>query len=136
MELFVEKPEANDDDVVFNNSLALALNSNSSECVRAILQAATSSKISWGSYHCYNSVMPGLVGRYPYLSYQFLAGLKNEMVGDLEVPFQVMDGLRGGLIRTAPIFTNVNRLWQSHINSMEAKTRAVEVGVGKRGRKR
>jgi hypothetical protein len=43
-------------------------------------------------------------------------------LGDLEVPVAVMRGLDSSVIRTAPIFTNVRNLWQSHLKLHEVKS--------------
>eukprot|EP00798_Chlamydomonas_sp_ICE-L_P028268 gene28270-31373_t len=96
VELFTEKAVVEAEDIIINNSLALSLNSQSSECVRVILDAAAENK--------------------------FLACLELLQLGELEVPVNVMKGLEGGIIRTAPIFTNVQHLWQSHFKGHEVKS--------------
>lgn len=46
MELFTEKHEIDDEDLIQNNALALALNSKSSVCVQVILDAVCMNKVS------------------------------------------------------------------------------------------
>ena len=66
-------------------------------------------------------MMPALAVRYPFMCFQFLAALDLRPLGDLEVPVAVMKGLDRSVIRTAPIFTNVKSLWQSHLKLHEVK---------------
>lgn len=84
-----------------------------------VLDAAAASKVSWGSYHAITDMIPSLAVRYPYMCYQFLAQLELFALGDLEVPVAVIKGLDQSVIRTAPIFTNVRNLWQSHLKLHE-----------------
>ncbi len=126
VELFTEKRSADHMELILNNALALALNSKSSECVQVLLDAAAENKVSWGSYHAVTDMIPSLAVRYPYMCYGFLAGLSLQKVGDLEVPVQVIDAMQNSVIRTAPFFTNVKALWNSHLRLHEAKDNANE----------
>ncbi len=121
VELFTEKHEVDHMDLIMNNALALALNSKSSECVQVVLDATALNKVAFGSYHAITDMMPSLAVRYPYMCYQFLAQLDLAALGDLEVPVAVMRGLDKSVIRTAPIFTNVRNLWQSHLKLHEVR---------------
>ncbi|KAG2498331.1 hypothetical protein HYH03_003591 [Edaphochlamys debaryana] len=116
--------EARDQDhmaLIQNNAVALSLNSKSSECVQAVLDAAAANKVSWGSYHAITDMIPSLALRYPIMCYHFLAALDLRHLGDLEVPVAVLKGLDRSVIRTAPIFTNVKNLWQGHLKLHEVK---------------
>lgn len=121
VELFTEKRDLDHMELIMNNCLALALNSRSSECVQVVLDCGGFNKISWGSYHAITDMIPSLAVRYPYMCYQFLAQLQLVALGDLEVPVAVMRGLDSSVIRTAPIFTNVRQLWQSHLRLHEVR---------------
>ncbi|KXZ51579.1 hypothetical protein GPECTOR_12g542 [Gonium pectorale] len=107
--------------LIQNNAVALSLNSKSSECVQAVLDAAAANKVSWGSYHAITDMIPSLALRYPIMCYHFLAALDLRHLGDLEVPVAVLKGLDRSVIRTAPIFTNVKNLWQGHLKLHEVK---------------
>lgn len=126
VELFTEKRDAAHMDLIMNNALALALNSKSSECVQVLLDAAAAEKVSWGSYHAITDMVPELAVRYPYMCYGFLAHLKLQKIGELEVPVEVMTDVDQSIIRTAPFFTNVRELWKSHLKLHQIKNIATQ----------
>ncbi|GFR45654.1 hypothetical protein Agub_g7065 [Astrephomene gubernaculifera] len=121
VEMITETRDQDHMALIHNNAVALALNSKSSECVQAVLDAAAANKVSWGSYHAITDMMPSLALRYPIMCYHFLAALDLRNLGDLEVPVAVLKGLDRSVIRTAPIFTNVKNLWQGHLKLHEVK---------------
>ncbi|MEW5316534.1 MAG: hypothetical protein WDW38_007902 [Sanguina aurantia] len=121
VELFTEKREIDEVDLIQNNALALALNSKSSMCVQVILDAVCSNKVSLGSYHAITDIIPSLALRYPIMCYMFLANLEVRHLADLEVPVAVLKGIDESVIRTAPIFTNVKSLWQGHLKLHEVR---------------
>uniref|UniRef100_A0A7S3R5P2 Ion transport domain-containing protein n=1 Tax=Dunaliella tertiolecta TaxID=3047 RepID=A0A7S3R5P2_DUNTE len=117
VELLMEKRKLNFTELTLNNVLAMALNSKSSKCVQAVLDITAAKKVSFGSFHAITDMMPALSSRYPYMCFRFLAELDLMTLGALEVP---VDSLKNSnsLIRTAPIFTNIQDLWAGHLHQV------------------